>query len=150
MRTSMLRYTGSIDARKFCRFAIVGCSNAVVGYLVFATLMQSDWLPQAYRTPLSQTFSYLVGVSWAFLWNRSWAFRNSRGGKDSLLGESARFFVVQAACMLLSIVLITLLIDRFLWQPALSWLFVMSVITVLNFLAIAIWVFPGSANLGQR
>ena len=146
----MLQFTESIDARKFLRFAIVGCSNAVVGYLVFATLMQSDWLPRPYRTPLCQTLSYLAGVAWAFFWHRSWAFRDSRGGKDSLLGESARFVVVQAACMLLSIVLVTLLIDQFLWQPALGWLFAMSVVTAVNFLAIAVWVFPGSANLGQK
>ena len=53
------------------RFAIIGCSNAVIGYLRFMALYHSQIFSIGLRTPVAQLARYAAGVSWAFIFSGS-------------------------------------------------------------------------------
>lgn len=131
--------------RRFARFVVVGCSNAVIGYLVFAFLMRSQLFPDSARVPLAQGSSYGIGLAWSFLWSRYWTFREPSGESGKLPMQTVRFAVVQAACLFMSIVLVSLAIDGLHWAPLPGWLAAMSIVTVVSYVATASWVFPGSS-----
>lgn len=135
----------TLAGNRFARFAIVGCSNALIGYVVFAFLMRAHFFPDNAKVELAQGSSYGVGLAWAFLWSRYWTFRKPSRKGGRLPQQTIRFVIVQGACLLLSIVLVSLAIDGLRWDPLPGWLAAMSVVTVVSYLATAFWVFPGSA-----
>lgn len=133
--------------QRLVRFAVLGCSNAVIGYAVFHLLMNAQLLPDQTRVALSQACSYGVGLAWAFVWSRQWAFRGA--GEVGLAVQTTRFLFVQGLGLLLSIVLVSAAIDGLGWRPLPGWLAAMSVVTAANYLAMASWVFP-AAPLSHR
>ena len=131
---------------RFTRFIIVGCSNAVISYVVFALLYYSGVFPPAMRTPLSQLISYSAAIAWSYFWSSRWAFRTDNDRPDRLAPQSVRFAVVQVACLFLGTALVTLLVDHVGFLPSLGWLIAMTAITAINFLAMHYWVFPTRAQ----
>lgn len=127
---------------RLTRFIIVGISNTIISYVVFALLFYSQLFPDALRAPLSQALSYLAGMAWAFVWNRFWAFRQVDTNRARLWSDSAKFIVAQLSCLALSVVLVTFFIDYVRLLPELGWLLAMAIVTAANFLAMHFWVFP--------
>jgi putative flippase GtrA len=147
MTNSVRRFGVDGHRQRLVRFAVLGCSNAVIGYAIFALLVHSEQFPAQIRVALSQGCSYAVGLVWAFFWSRRWAFRGRGTGK--LTVQSTRFLLVQTLCLLLSILLVSFTIDGLGWGPLPGWLAAMSVVTALNYLALTSWVFP-VARLSHR
>jgi putative flippase GtrA len=125
---------------RLMRFLVLGCSNTLISYSVFAALMYVDPFPAHIQAGLSQVFSYASGLAWAAVWSRRWAFRDGRS--VTLVPQTARFLAVQLGCLVLSAALIGFAVDQFRLQPSTAWLAVMTLITALNYLALTLWVFP--------
>lgn len=123
---------------RFVRFLIVGVSNAVVSFVAFhacfAILQAISW-----RGMLSQAVGYSIGILWSYFWNRRWTFRSYQ----SVVGESTRFIVAQVFFLATSAGLIGLAVDLFGQNPTLSWIIVMTFITLVNFATMRNWVFSG-------
>jgi putative flippase GtrA len=78
---------------------------------------------------MSQLVAYAIGTLWSFFWNRRFTF----GSCGPVRRQLARFVILQASLAVISGWLIQMLIEVSNFRPVLSWLSVMSIITVVNF-----------------
>ncbi len=134
------RGTDLLDPR-LLRFLCVGATNFLISFAVFQGLLliprSSDLLLPAY-----QLVSYGAGIVWSYFWNRRFTF----GSRQPWLREGSRFLVLQVCLALLSAALIGALVNILGLGPTISWLAVMSFITVVNFLASKLWVFAATGD----
>jgi putative flippase GtrA len=116
------------------RFGVVGVSNTALGFAVFWSA--HHLMPAAG----AQCLSYAIGMIWSYYWNRRWTFQS----QGRVASEAGRFFTSQIAFMLLSSTLLGLFVDRLHLPSGPTWLGVMVLITVLNFLVSRFWSFKKS------
>ena len=139
--TSNLRKYLSMIIRQFTdsafpRFLCVGFTNFLVGYLLFNMTML--WLPCiAFRTAICQLISYSSGILWSFFWNRILTFKS----KGSVTRQAVKFVILQVFLAVISAGAISAGIDLFHFQIQFTWIVVMSVITVINFVLSKFWAF---------
>ncbi len=118
------------------RFVLIGFSNAGIGFGVYWLGLHLPWRV-TYQATVSQLVAYSIGVFWSFYWNRRWTFRSSAAvGRQAL-----KFILLQASCALSSAGALGVLVDRLLFDATWSWLVVMTIITLINFLLSRFWVF---------
>lgn len=115
------------QSNQLVRFLLVGVTNTVISYLVF---ILAYYLLFSRNTLLAQPFSYSAGIAWSYYWNRKWTFQSN----NTIHHEFLKFISVQILLLLLSTVALHLLIDYWGLNANVSWLFIMSLITVLNFI----------------
>ena len=129
-----------VEGRRFLRFLGVGLSNTAISFAAYSALI--FLLPE---TPgmasIAQIVSYSVGIAWSYLWNRTLVFAS----RDRILGEGARFVVVQVGLMITSAAAIGLAVDGYGIGPLWAWVGVMAVVTLSNYLLLRLWAFRGVA-----
>ncbi len=119
------------------RFAVVGASNAAIGYSVFWLGIHAPWhIP--FKAGLSQLVAYVIGVGWSFYWNRRWTFRSTASRASR---QMVRFIILQAGLALASSLLIGLAVDHLGFAATPSWVAVMAAITLANFVLSRVWAF---------
>lgn len=123
------------------RFIVVGISNTLISYLVFAAFYFLVFTNNAW---VSQLFSYGSGIIWSFYWNRKWTFESH----GNALTRFVFFILMQISMLLLSSYAIHILVDMFKHNPTLSWVGVMAVITVLNYMGSRYWIFRDGRRVG--
>jgi putative flippase GtrA len=124
------------EQHRFIRFLIVGLSNTVVSFISYSIALAI--LPSAPgMASLAQIASYGAGMFWSYAWNRRWVFAS--GGP--LRAQSARFFGVQIGLMLFSALLIGSAVDQHGANPVWAWLVTMTIVTIVNFLLLRLWIF---------
>ena len=128
---------------KFPRFLAVGFSNFVVSFTVFRVLLALPWSSQ-FKASLCQLASYGAGTVWSFIWNRRFTFRST----EPILGQALRFVSLQASLALVTASLIGLSVDILELPPTPSWLAIMGVATIVNFLLAKRWVFRSTDSTG--
>lgn len=118
------------------RFLVVGVSNLVLSYGVFAGALHllGDF---ALRGTVAQMAAYCVGTVWSYYWNRRWTFRSD----SPVGGEATRFIVLQIGCAILSTGLVGLAVDALRLHASLSWLVIVAFIAVINYALSKYWVF---------
>ena len=118
------------------RFIITGLSNTIVSYLFFILCLMifSDL---AVKGTLSQLIGYTSGIFWSYLINRIWTFKS----KGSVLRQMKRFVSLQIIFAVVSSALIGFFVDYVEFNPSITWLIVMAVITYLNYISSRKWVF---------
>jgi len=115
------------------RFATVGASGYAVNLAVFGTLVHVASVD--YR--LAATGAFLVAVANNFLWNRVWTF----GARDGHAGfQAARFFVVSFVAFVVSLGVLTLLVEAGVPKLPAQALAIIAV-TPLNFVGNKLWSF---------
>ena len=85
----------------------------------------------------SQLIAYTIGTFWSYYWNRRYTFRSS----ESVAVQMLKFVIVQTSLALLSSILIYFTITAFSVQRRLAWFFVMSIITIMNYVLLRSIVF---------
>lgn len=135
--------------RRFIRFVLVGSSNFLVGMVLFQAAWHAGGQLGILRTPVAQTLAYAFGMAWSFFWNRKWVFHSSNSSGAGVGAEAFRFAIAQILCLLISIVLVTTMIDGVGLPPMLGWLAAMVPLVVLNFFLISRWVFPTAQTRSQ-
>ena len=118
------------------RFVIVGISNTLISYFIFIALY---YLLSAIsiRTIISQVVGYGVGIIWSFTWNKKWTFKSS--GKTT--NEFIKFILLQISLLIISTILISLLIDYYNLSVSLSWISIMILIVIINFIITKYYIF---------
>lgn len=114
------------------RFVVVGVSNAVLSYVVFQLCFAA--LGVAW---ISQAIGYAAGIGWSFLWNSLWTFKTGTLSNRRFM----RFVGTQLAFLVLSSVALGFAVDRMAWNSTVSWLAIMAVVTVANYLVSRSYVF---------
>jgi putative flippase GtrA len=122
------------------RFLLVGLSNTALSYAVFRLCL---WVLPAFalRATVSQVVSYGSGIAWSFLWNRIWTFKSQAPAAR----QGIRFVTLQLSMAALSSALVGLSVDALRLPATPSWVAVMGLVTVVNYLGSRYWVFrdPG-------
>jgi dolichol-phosphate mannosyltransferase len=116
------------------RFAIVGASGYVVNLVVYSVLVHgagANYLVAA-------TVAFLVAVTNNFWWNRGWTFR-AHGGHAGF--QAARFFVVSAIAVVISLVLLRLLVGEAGLPKVAAQAIAVAAVTPLNFAGNKLWSF---------
>ncbi|NUU61607.1 GtrA family protein [Paenibacillus agri] len=123
---------------QFLKFNAVGLLNTLIDFAVF-TLLHS--LGMMYG--LAQVFSYSAGTANSFILNKKVTFRDSnRSGKNGFDRiQLLKFIILNLTVLVISLLLMHVLTDRFGVQVLLSKVLVTFVTVVINFFGSRKWVF---------
>ena len=114
------------------RFGVVGASGYIVNLAIYAVLLE---LGLHYRG--AATGAWVGGVLNNFWWNRNWTF----DARDRHAGfQAARFFVVSFVAFLVSLGVLTLLVEAGIAKLPAQALAIIAV-TPLNFVGNKLWSF---------
>jgi putative flippase GtrA len=114
------------------RFGVVGASGYVVNLAIYAVLLE---VGLHYRG--AATGAWIGGVLNNFWWNRHWTF----GAREGHAGfQAARFFVVSFAAFVVSLGVLTLLVEAGVPKLPAQALAIIAV-TPLNFVGNKLWSF---------
>ena len=116
------------------RFAVVGGSGYLVNLVVFAAAVHGA----GFGYKLSATLAFLVAVSNNFLWNRHWTFRAGHRGARR---QAVRFLVVSTGAFLVSLGILTLLIEVWGVRELPAQAIAIVAVTPLSFLVNKLWSF---------
>jgi putative flippase GtrA len=115
------------------RFGVVGASGYVVNIAVYSALLG---LGLHYRG--AATGAWVVAVLNNFWWNRHWTF----GAREGHAGfQAMRFFVVSFVAFLVSLAILTLLVETTSIPKVPAQLIAVTAVTPLNFLGNKLWSF---------
>jgi putative flippase GtrA len=120
----------------FLRFLIVGATNFLISYSVFRWLFMIP-VNIAAKSSICQLASYGAGIAWSFFLNRRFTFH----GRERVITQARRFAFIQIILALTSAGLIGLMIDYLKFKPSVSWLLIMGVFTIINYVICRVWVF---------
>lgn len=123
---------------QFVKFNLVGLLNTALDYALFSLQV---WLGVPYL--LAQCVSYMAGVANSYYLNKIWTF-GSREAASS--GQAARFLVVNAVTLGLSLLLLYVAKDRLGMNEFLAKAAVTIVTMLVNFAGNKLWVFRPSAS----
>jgi putative flippase GtrA len=123
--------------KQFYKFLTVGFSNFCISYSVFLSIMAIS-KNSIISLSLAQTLSYLTGMIWSFFWNKRWSFSNK---STSHVLQFAKFTASQLSLLILSVILVNIFVDWMHLGKYLGWVVAMSIITLINFLTLKVWVF---------
>jgi putative flippase GtrA len=115
------------------RFGVVGISGYVVNLGIYALALE---LGAHYRT--AATIAWIVAVLNNFWWNRHWTFG---AGEQHAGFQAMRFFVVSFVAFLVSLGLLTLLIETTSVAKVPAQAIATVAVTPLNFLGNKLWSF---------
>ena len=120
-------------ARQFVKFGIVGVSNTLLSFAVYALLLKvlGVWYLGA------SAIAFAVGAANGFLWNRRWTFREHVG--DAL--TPVRWFVVQGFGLLLNLGLVYVFVEHAGLDKLVGQACATAIVTVLTFFANRAWTF---------
>lgn len=124
-----------LDAHRFVRFCLVGLTNTAISYLAFALVFRFT-KEVAAGAAIAQIVSYAAGILWSYVWNSRLTFSSSLSASGFW-----RFGVIQILLLAFSAAMMGLLVDTLHLPATLSWLGVMAVVTIANFLALRRFVY---------
>jgi len=113
------------------RFGSVGVCNTAISFLTFYAMIHLTEHPF-----FSQVVSYSAGIIFSYVLNSIWTFTSTMN-KITMV----RFFILQLVLLLLSSISVHVFVKVLLVNANISWLLVMVVITIINFLLSNVWVF---------
>ena len=118
---------------EFWRFLVVGIASTIVNYGLFhVTLAYFDFHYLA-----SSAIGYLSGVLFGFYFNKSWSFTI----RHELRFALPKYLVVYLFSLVVSVGLLKIMVDYFLFGKYASNLVAITVTTVLNFVGIKFYAF---------
>ncbi len=137
------------------RFAIVGCANFCVSFLVFYLCYRflpfgklalaigagssGGWLPGLHvEGAVSNVLAYLAGMINSFALNRSWTFRASRNHAGA---QAVRFVAVNLFSLTLGTLTVYHFVDVQGYPELAVWIPLTLVIMVVNYLGCRHWAF---------
>jgi putative flippase GtrA len=116
------------------RFALVGASGYAVNLVVFALAVHA--LALDFR--VAAILAFLVAVTNNFIWNRRWTF----AARDGHAGfQAARFLVVSLVGFVVSLVVLTVLVDAAELPRVAAQAIAIATATPLGFLGNKLWSF---------
>lgn len=126
--------TNKLLNEQLVKFIIIGLPNMFISYLAFIAAYSNLFSGNAFY---SQCISYSSGILWSFFWSKKWTF-SSKSHKWVLL---LPFFILQVALLLLSAYLLSMVKNNLDLDIYIIWVFVMTIITIINFVCTKFLVF---------
>jgi len=149
----------------FFRFALVGCINYLVSFVVFIFsyryLPLSDLagmfgalvgvavsgselgrLPDIPLGAIANVIAYLAGMVNSFVLNKFWTFKNHGNTGEQMV----RFVIVNVVTLTLSTIAIYILVDRLEYPQYTVWLIVTGGLLVLNYFGSRYWAFARAST----
>lgn len=118
---------------QFINFGIVGVSNTVIAYGIYAGLVYFNIHPQ-----IANIISFIGSVLNAYIWNKLWVFKGKSNNKTT---TPLKFFVVYGGNLVLGIILLYLYLDVWHLNKYLAPFLSLPVTVPLNYLLNKFWVF---------
>lgn len=128
---------------QFIKFAIVGCSNTIISLAVYYLCI---FLGVNYL--LAYTLGFLISVCNAFFWNNKYVFVNKQ--ETSISKAFVKVFASYGFSFLLSIVLMSLLVEVCSVSSLIAPILKMAIVIPLNFVLNKIWAFKDRKDKGAE
>lgn len=130
---------------QFIKFGIVGVSNTVIGYIIYAL---SLWILRYYGAfPstdifVAQFIMFVLSVLWSFYWNNKMVFTNKEGEKRNLFSALMKTYAAYGFTgLFLSEVLLMLWVNKLGINEYIAPIINLLVTVPLNFLMQKYWAF---------
>lgn len=134
--------------RQFVKFGLVGISNTVVSYVLYAfILFVFEWLHVRFSFDylVAQLVSFVLSVLWSFYWNNRFVFALQEGEERSLGRALLKTYLVYSVTgVLLSGILLVVWIQLMGISEYLAPLLNLVITVPLNFLLNKYWAFARS------
>lgn len=134
--------------RQFVKFGLVGISNTVVSYVLYAfILLVFEWLHVRFSFDylVAQLVSFVLSVLWSFYWNNRFVFALQEGEERSLGRALLKTYLVYSVTgVLLSGILLVVWIQLMGISEYLAPLLNLVITVPLNFLLNKYWAFARS------
>jgi len=134
MKEKIRAFIENGDLKRFVKFAVTGCLNTLVDYVVFTLLS----VVLTVAVVPAQAAGYACGMLCSYTINRSWTFSSKSKFFSSTL---LRFLIANGLVLLLSLGLIYLAHDVMGIHKLLAKLLVTGFTVVVNFILSRLWVF---------
>lgn len=122
---------------QFVKFGIVGLSNTLIAYAVYAACV---WLGCHYL--VANGLGFVVGVLNAYYWSDRYVFKKEEGETRSALWTLVKTYLAYGATgLLLASLLLYVYVDRWQVSAYLAQLLVLVVTVPLNFIINKCWSF---------
>lgn len=121
----------SLLIKQLSKFSFVGVLNTIVGYgAFFICLTWFDYM-------VSLIISHIIGVTHSYIWNKYWTFKS-----DGIqIKEFVKFNSVYAIVFIVNAIALFFLVGTLKFDPRISQLFVLPVITIISFTGHKYWSF---------
>lgn len=137
-----------IPVRQFVKFGLVGISNTVVSYVLYAfILLVFEWLHVRFSFDylVAQLVSFVLSVLWSFYWNNRFVFALQEEEERSLGRALLKTYLVYSVTgVLLSGILLVVWIQLMGISEYLAPLLNLVITVPLNFLLNKYWAFARS------
>lgn len=166
MKHRLLFFAQSQDSKQFIKFAVVGCLNVLVSFLVFylcyrqwplaALILQSvatihpsiestisAYGVHAIDAAFANTIGYLAGMINSFVLNKLWTFE----AKGTTIRQIHRFFILNILGLAVSTLIIFVFVDHLGAPYLIVWFFTIALVMILNFLGNKHWTFAEKSQL---
>ena len=84
---------------QFVKFGIVGFSNTVISYVIYAvsllTFEKRGWLPN-YDYLVAQVIAFVLSVLWSFYWNNKYVFQKNENEERNILKALLKTYISYA------------------------------------------------------
>ncbi|MBT4516825.1 GtrA family protein [bacterium] len=120
--------------RQFIKFSLIGVLNTIVdfvAYVFFTRVIHWHYLLAAF-------LAFLLAVTSSFLLNRYWTFKLEHKLSAK---EYSKFILVAAGGLLLTMIFLYILVDKFFWHDLWAKLFTIIIVINWNFWLQKFWTF---------
>jgi len=127
-------------AIQFIKFGIVGLSNTIISYLVYALLVYLG-----FHYLVASIIAFFISVLNSFFWNSRYVFKKEDGAKRSVLHALVKTFISYAFTgLILQNIFLFVFIDIFHISKYMAPLFSLVITVPLNFIMNKFWAFRQS------
>jgi putative flippase GtrA len=123
---------------QFVRFGVVGASNTVIAFLIYAVLADALGVPYL----LASAVGFIVGAVNSYLLNRSWTFRAQHAGYST----APRFALVQGTGLGINLLVVYLLVSQAGLEKNIGQILATVVVEMVTFVAQRWWTFADAVG----
>lgn len=120
--------------KQFTKFCLVGLSNTAIDFLVYLFLTR---LFLVYFV-LASVCSFLVAVTWSFIFNKYWTFRNE---EKKIKKQYLQFLFINISGLILNTFILYTLVTYLNFYDILAKIIAVTVVGFWNFSANRYWTF---------
>ncbi len=133
---------------QFIKFGIVGASNTVIGYLIYAislAVFRKFQLFSDYDIYLANFIMFMLSVAWSFYWNNKYVFKSeNRSRKDIFFVLIKTYMTYAFTSLILAEVLLYVWVNILGINAYIAPIINLIITVPLNFLIQKFWAFKDS------
>ena len=133
------------DLIQFVKFGIVGLTNTVIGYLIYAISLKILRAVHLFPTVdyfIAQLVMFLLSVLWSFYWNNKMVFKQEDGEKRNIMAALLKTYLTYAfTSLFLSEVLLLLWVNILGMSEYIAPIINLLITVPLNFVIQKFWAF---------